>query len=58
MIMHVSLFETCKHVFLKKKYCYDFDNLADYVENANIIRARFSEHIKRIFKNVQKILID
>ena len=56
--MHVSFFETCKHVFLKKKYCYDFDNLIDYAENANIIWIRFSEHIKRIFKNVQKILID
>ena len=38
--------------------CYDSDSLADYAENVNIIRARFSRHIKRIFKNVQKILID
>ena len=38
--------------------CYDSDNLADYAENANIIRTRFSEHIKRILRNVQKILID
>ena len=45
-------------LFWKRKYCYDSDGLTDYVENANIIWARFSEHIKRIFKNVQKILID
>ena len=58
IIMHVSFFETCEHAFLKKKLCYNFDNLVDYAKNVNIIRAKFSEHIKRIFKNVQKILID
>ena len=34
------------------------DSLINYVENANIIRARFSEHIKQILKNVQQILIN
>ena len=43
--------------FWRRKYCYNSDDLVDYVENANIIRAKFSEHIKRIFRNVQKILI-
>ena len=45
-------------LFWRKKYCYDFNSLVDYVENVNIIQIRFSEHVKRISKNVQKILID
>ena len=44
--------------FWRRKYCYDFDSLADHAEDVNIIRARFPEHIKRIFRNVQEILID
>ena len=39
-------------------FYYNSDNLTDYVKNVNIIRTRFPEHIKRILKNVQKILID
>ena len=31
---------------------YDSDSLADYIENVNIIRTRFPEYIKRIFKDV------
>ena len=38
--------------------CYGSGGLAGYAENANIIRARFPGHIKRILKDVQKILID
>ena len=55
------MFHSSKHAnmfFWKRRYCYDFDSLTDYAENANIIRARFSEHIKRILRNVQKILIN
>ena len=37
---------------------YDSGSLIDYAEDANMIRAKFSEHIKRILENVQKILID
>ena len=57
----LCMFDSSKHAnmsFWRRKYCYDSDNLTDYIENVNIIRARFSEHIKRIFKNVQEILID
>ena len=55
------MFHFLKHAnisFWRRKYYYDFDNLFNYVENVNIIRTKFFEHIKWIFKNVQKILID
>ena len=39
-------------------HCYDFNSLADYAENANIIRIKFLKYIKQIFRNIQKILID
>ena len=32
--------------------CYNSDSLVNYVENVNIIRIRFSEHINQIFKDV------
>ena len=41
----------------KQMNCYGSDGLADYAEDVNIIRARFPEHIKRIPKDVQEILI-
>ena len=55
------IFDSSRHanmLFWKRKYCYDFDSLVDYAEDVNIIRAKFPEHIKWIFKDVQEILID
>ena len=54
------MFDSLRHAnmsFWRRRYCYDFGSLADYAEDASIIRARFSEQIKRIFRDVQKILI-
>ena len=54
------MFDSSRHAnmfFWRRKYCYDFDSLTDYAENVSIIRVRFLEHIKRILKEVQKILI-
>ena len=42
---------------LQEKNCYGSGDLAGYAEDANTIRTRFPEHIKRIPRDVQEILI-
>ena len=57
-IENVKSDENAVRETLFEALCYDFDSLAGHAEDASTIRTRFPEHIKRILRNVQKILID